>query len=148
MPTIGVSSAKAVARMRMPQSDASTAVTALIENASAAGIDTGTENGTESIAESAKETRSETERDGNAIGNETGNETATATVSAVIDTDETKRIVIGRAGKTARSAVERCSPRKTVVSLFVRDIALPPLPMRHLGSEEGPVTMTYVSTRQ
>src|SRR6266702_1044738 len=97
--------------MRTPQSDASTAVTAAIENAS-------------------------------------GNETATATVSAVIDTEETKRTAIGRAGKTVRSAVEQCSPRKTVVSLFVRDIALPPLPRRHLGSEEGPVTMTYVSTRQ
>ena len=144
MRTIGVSSAKAVARMRTPQSDASTAVTALSETASAAGIATGTESGTESTVESAKETRNETERDGTAIGNVTGNETGTGTVSAVIGTDETKRIAIGRAGKTARLAVGRCSPRKTAA---VRDIVLPPLPTRHLGSEGGLVMMTYVSTR-
>lgn len=144
MRTIDASSAKAVARMGTPLSDASIVVTALSETASAAGTATGTENGTGNTVESAKETRSEKGRDGTAIEIATGNETASATVvSVVIGTDGTKRIAIGRAGKTARSAVGQCSSRKTAA---VRVIVLPRLPMRHLGSEEGSVTKTYVST--
>lgn len=146
--TIGVSSAKAAARThRTPPSDASTAATALSESASAVGTATGIANGTGSTVESARGTRSETGSAGTAIAIATGNETATATVTAVIATDETKRIAIGRAaGRSARSVVERCSPRRTAGSLLVRDIVLPRLPMRRSGSEEDSARMTYVST--
>lgn len=127
-------------------SDASTAVNALNATVSAAGIATGIENATASTVESARETQSERERDGTAIGTATGNATATVTVSAVIGTDETKRIAIEKAGRTARITFERCSQQKNAVNLPVRDIALLPLPMRHSGSEEGSVVkMTYVT---
>ena len=144
--TIGVSSAKAVARTRTPRSDVSTAVTALNVIASAAGIVTGTVNATESTVESARETRSAIERDETAIGTATGNViVGIVTVSAVTGTDETKRIVIERVGRTARRVVARYSPRKTAASLLVRDIALPHLLMIHSGNEEGSVKMTYVT---
>ena len=145
MPTIGVPSAKAVARTRTPQSVASTAGIAQSENASVAGTATETENGTENIAESVKETRNETERGETAIENATENAIAIGTVSAVIGTDERRRIVIVRAGKSARSAFEPFSPRKTATRLLVRDIALLPLQMTHSGSDEDLVKMTYVS---
>lgn len=129
--------------MRTPLSDASTAVSALNVTANAAGTATGIENATASTVQSAREIQSEKERDVTAIATATGNATATVvTVSAVIDTDETKRIAIGRAGRSAKAAVELFSPWKTAFSLLVRDIAQLPLPMRHLGSEEDSVTKT------
>jgi hypothetical protein len=97
--------------------------------------------------QSARETQSARGRDVTATGTATGNATATVIVSAVIGTDETKRIAIGRAGRSARTVVELCSPWKSAVSLLVRDIARQPLPMRHSGSEEGLATRTYVTAR-
>jgi hypothetical protein len=92
----------AVGKMHTPRSDASIVVSVLSESANAAETAMETENGTGNIV-SANGTPTVIEIiDASASGIATGNETVTVTVNEETDTDGTKRIAIGRAGRTAK----------------------------------------------
>ena len=94
----------AVGKMHTPRSDASIDVSVLSENANANVAETAmeTESGTGNIA-SANGTLNGIGIDAaSASGTATGNESGTVTVNEVTGTDGTKRIVIGRAGRTAK----------------------------------------------
>jgi len=98
----GVPNETAVGKTHTPRSDASIVVSVLSEtaNVNAAETATETESGTGNIA-SANGTLNGIEIDASASGTATGNESGTVTVNEVTGTDGTKRIAIGRAGKTA-----------------------------------------------
>jgi hypothetical protein len=144
--TIDVKIARAAGQIRTPLNDVNIAVNVQNEsaNASVAGTAMETENGIESTG-SANETLNGIGTDASVSGTATGKGTVTVTANEVTGTDEMKRTAIGRAGKNARSAVERCYLLKTVANPLVWDIA-PPSPQRiHSGSEEDRPMMTYVS---
>ena len=127
--TIAASNATAVDKMRTLLNDANTAVNVQSENVNASVVETGmeTENGI-GITASANETLSGIETaDASVNGTAIGRGTVTVTAKEVTGTDETKRIGIGRAGKIAKSAAERCCPLKIVTNPLVWDIAPPRL---------------------
>lgn len=106
VPTTGVPNVTAVDKTHTPRSDASIVVSVLSENANVNAAETAMETGsvTGNIA-SANGTLNGIEIDAiasPASGTATGNESGTVTVNEVTGTDGTKRIAIGRAGKTVK----------------------------------------------
>lgn len=100
--TTGVPIVTAVGKMHTPRSDASIVVSVLSENANGAETAMETESGTGNIA-SVNGTPNVIEIiDASASGIATGNESGTVTVNEETGTDETKRIAIGRVGRTAK----------------------------------------------
>jgi hypothetical protein len=102
--TIGVPNAITAGKTRTPRSDVSIVVSVLSENANANVAETAmeTESGTGNIASANGSLNGIEEIDASASGIATGIESGTVTVNEVTGTDGTKRIAIGRAGRTAK----------------------------------------------
>lgn len=100
--TIGVPNATTAGKTHTPRSDVSIVVSALSENANVAETAMETESGTGNIASANGSLNGIEEIDASASGIATGIESGTVTVNEVTGTDGTKRIAIGRAGRTAK----------------------------------------------
>jgi hypothetical protein len=102
--TTGVPNVTAVGKMHTPRSDASIVVNVLSENAIVNVAETAmeTESGTGNIANVNGTPNVIEIIDASASGTATGNESGTVTVNEETGTDGTKRIAIGRVGRTAK----------------------------------------------
>lgn len=100
--TIGVPNATTAGKTHTPRSDVSIVVSVLSENANVAETAMETESGTGNIASANGSLNGIEEIDASASGIATGIESGTVTVNEVTGTDGTKRIAIGRAGRTAK----------------------------------------------
>jgi hypothetical protein len=100
--TIGVPNATTAGKTHTPRSDVSIVVSVLSENANVAETAMETESGTGNIASANGSLNGIEEIDASASGIATGIESGTVTVNEVTGTDGTKRIAIGRAGRSAK----------------------------------------------
>jgi hypothetical protein len=100
--TTDVPNATTTGKTHTPRSDVSIVVSVLSENANVAETAMETESGTGNIASANGSLNGIEGIDASASGIATGIESGTVTVNEVTGTDGTKRIAIGRAGRTAK----------------------------------------------